>query len=234
MPTDIESVRELVYDYYDSNVVTQENLSAEIQSALGVASTRTTFYVNEYKARAGKAIWNSTLCESVSSTNPFTPPFQVSFDTTVNVGVTSYSLTRGNFTIAPAPQASLFVDYYFQLFTDTDITEYLAGGLDWLNVGAQTIVGQPLPLIRAVHFYAAYLACQSLIRRTADLIDQAAGQVRANLDNIGKKYTALGAEMMKEATKTRDDYYKRSGQREAPVAGYKQLNQDVFLWTPRW
>lgn len=228
MPTDIEVVRELIYDFYDSNPVVQENLTNQLD---GITST---FFVNEYKARAGKAIWNSTLCESVSSTIGFTPPFSLRIDGTFNQAASSYSLTRGMFTTLFRPQATIMADYFFQLFTDADLSDFIAMAIDWMNLGVTSTSQLQPTQVRAVHFYAAYLACQGLIRRTNDLIDQAAGQVRANLNDIGKKYAALGIEMKNEATKMRDDFYKRSGQREAPILAYARFTRDAPLWTPKW
>lgn len=232
MATDIEIVRYIVYDFYDSNPVVQEDLSAQVNG------TAQTFYCEEYKSRAGKAIWDSSLCESVSSTIPFTPPFSINYDSTINAAATAYSLSRGSFTVntgstaTPGPVNSLFVDYYFQLQTDGDYTQFLSTAVNWVDVGTQ-VISQMLPKHQeAVHLYAAFLAARAISRRAADLVNQAAGQVRADLDNISKKYETMAEQLNKDATTMRNEQYMRSGQREAPVMNYVQLTCDAQLWTP--
>src|SRR5271165_5152171 len=137
MATDIERVREMIFDFYDSNAVSNENLS---QQANGVNRK---FYVSEFRQRVGKGIWNTTQSDSGSS---FVPPFVVSFDTTTNVSPTSYDTTLGWFTVNTSPTSTVnngvtsfpaptgpvntcSVDYYFQRFSDTDIASYLNSAL---------------------------------------------------------------------------------------------------------
>lgn len=241
MATDIERVRELILDFYDSNAVSNENLS---QQANGINQK---FYVSEFRQRVGKSIWNTTACDSGSS---FVPPFVVSFDTTVNASPTAYDTNLGWFTINSSPTATTngsvtsypaptgpvntcYVDYYFQRFSDTDINNYLTEALNFLGsiyLSIDQAVGEHQT---AAIKYAASLAMAAQAARAAELADQQLGQARANLDNLSKKWETRAAALDKEAFTMRDDYYKRYGQRNAPAIGMTRQSQDANLWTPR-
>jgi hypothetical protein len=222
--TDIERVREIISDFYDSNPVANENLSRQVDGS------NTKFYVQEFRQRVGKSVWNTTLSDSGSG---FKAPFSISFDTTINVAASSYDTTLGWFIINPAPVNTCRADYYFQRFSDTDINNYLGEALNFLNGGYQTIDSAPVEHQSAAIQYAAFLAWKALASRASELAKQQLGQASADLDNLANKWAKQATEAMNHAIYLRDDYYKRSGQREAPTMGYIRLDQDVGTWTPQ-
>jgi hypothetical protein len=241
MASDIERVREIILDFYDSNAVRNENLSAQ------VGNNNLKFYISEGFQRVGKAVWNTTQSDSGSS---FVPPFVVSFDTSLNISPTSYDTTLGWFTINSSvtstvnsgvtsfppptgPVNTCYVDYFFQRFSDTDINNYLIEALGFLGGIYQTIDQAISEHQTAAIHYAAAKCMYGQAARAAELADQTLGQASAKLDGLSKKWKDIGKDLMDHAIYLRDDYYRRYGQRNAPAIAVARQNRDVRTWTPQ-
>lgn len=135
----------------------------------------------------------------------------------------------GRITLATAPAVSITLDYYFQAFTDADITV-------WINHGVQqcgfTAISQlPDVMSAAIEKFAIAAGCLAWSRKYADgSFSWTTGPETVDKKQITASYKALHDANFKAAIDIRDDYYKRFGQRNAP-AGAVQTNP-IKEYTP--
>ena len=132
---------------------------------------------------------------------------------------------KGLITLASAPTSSINVDYNWYDFSDSQITDFINGGLQDIGYSsglanvATDILTVPQPLLHAVEHYATYHGAISLVAKTARLFDAGAGKKHVSKMAIAKKYQDLAEFHSKEGDRARDSFYQRQGRRLAPSAG---------------
>ncbi len=137
---------------------------------------------------------------------------------------------RGTFTVASAPTASLFANYDWQYFTDTELNDFLTQAGDFVGVSDITTVA--VGLLDALVFKAGSDASFALAARRAGLYNAGAGGKTAQKGDISKKYKDLAKDLFERATAERLAYYgARKGSSTSPASGRGTINQKV--WTPR-
>lgn len=149
------------------------------------------------------------------------PPTGVFDDNGVALPVTSEDLTSGEFTLTAAPLdgTSVLATYYFQWFTDVELSEFLTDAAEWIGNGSDfTTIGEDLR--PAAKEYAAHKGYQKLVSKmsmnlaeTYQLYD-APDQKR--FDPVAQ-YMKISKDKYELALKLRDDVYDgRKGQAKAP------------------
>lgn len=137
---------------------------------------------------------------------------------------------RGTFTLASAPTTSLFAQYDWQHFTDTELNDFLTQAGDFIGVSDITTV--PVGLLDALVFKAGSDAAFAIAARRAGLYNAGAGGKTAQKGDISKKYKDLAKDLFDRATAERMAYYgTRKGQSTSPATGRGTITQKV--WTPR-
>lgn len=138
------------------------------------------------------------------------------------VSVTSDDpVTTGEFVLATAPVQNDIVEasYYYQWFTDTELTVFLTNASFWLGGGSDfTLIANGLiPAALKYAMYEAYLKLAiryaeriSEIYRTEDAPDEKEFKVVAG-------YEALAKTLMSDSLKLRKDFYTRQDQPLAPI-----------------
>lgn len=132
--------------------------------------------------------------------------------------VTTDNLEFGQFVLSTAPTAgdTLEASFYVQWFTDTELNAFLLDSANWLGTG--TVVAIQQGLQPAAKKYAAAQAYQELaIRWSQDLSMQFKSQ---DIDPETKPinpYTSLANQFRKDATDSRDQFYKRQGRPYQPL-----------------
>jgi len=121
----------------------------------------------------------------------------------------------------PANTDTLEASYYAQWFIDTEIQQFLRIACNWLSLGDDYTNIQP-GLRPAALKYACAEAYQKLSSRWAQMLSEqyllsdAMEKGRFNPVDAWMRSAELSR---KEAYKTRDDFYGRSGQSNIPFAG---------------
>lgn len=136
-------------------------------------------------------------------------------------GVSSDQLSTGVFTLItpPVDGDSLEASYYTQWFIDSELEEFLIGASRWLlSTDDYTVV--PGGLIPAALSYAKSRAYTKMAQRWRNYYSEMykvedAPQEKAsgNVDSFIK----MAEYFKKEATESRDEYYKRQGQALQPL-----------------
>ena len=140
---------------------------------------------------------------------------------------TQYTInyTTGIITLVALPTASVVVNYFWNDFTDDEITGFVYAGLQHISQAttrANAITdynAQPAGLQVVIEHYALYHAFYSLAAKTMRLYKAGAGKKNVDKDNIAKKYQQQAADWRKDADAERDAYYQRQGRRNAPAYG---------------
>ena len=132
----------------------------------------------------------------------------------------SADLTKGRITLTTAPTTSILVDYYFWAFTDTDIEIWIANGINLC--GMPNLTSVPDIMITAVEYFAVHFGCNAWARKYAEGFSWTVGPETVDKNQISQNYMALAKENYDKGILTRDDFYKRFGQREAPSADIRQ------------
>ena len=131
---------------------------------------------------------------------------------------------KGRITLSAAPTASITLDYYFQAFTDADITVWINHGVQ--ECGATTIGSLPDPMSAAIEKFAISMGCQAWSRKYAEGFAWTVGPETVDKKAISQNYRSLAEDNFNQGIQVRDDYYKRFGQRNAPSGG-------VLTWPQR-
>jgi hypothetical protein len=135
-------------------------------------------------------------------------------------------LLKGLLTLTTAPAVSIYIDYYFQVFTDTDITVWInnaVGTCSYTNINQA-----PDPMGAAIERLAISMGCQAWVRKWAEGFSWTVGPETVDKKEISKNYLALAKQKFDEGIKVRDDNWKRYGQREAPAAAFLQFDMKRY------
>jgi len=134
----------------------------------------------------------------------------------------------GKLTMASAPASSILVDYYFQAFTDADITVWINHAI---NECGETILSNiPDVMGAAVEKLAISMGCQAWARKWAEGFSWTVGPETTDKSQISDNYLSIAKQKWDEGIAIRDDYYKRFGKRNAPSAAINQWN--IREYTP--
>jgi hypothetical protein len=125
-----------------------------------------------------------------------------------------------NLVTAPVDGDRLEASYYIQWFTDTEISQFLRLGTNWLGLN-DDYTGLLEGLRPAVLKYAASEAYQKLALRWAESIQETFLLNDATNDKtrfaIVDQYRKSAEVFRKDAEAVRDDFYSRSGQQKQPL-----------------
>ena len=189
---------------------------------------------------------NEDLSQQVTGNNKvFTPqhrPIVLGSETIVSDwGILSfpfdYSIENsdGTITLNNAPLLSLRASYNWYDFDDTAILDFIADGLQHIGYRSsptadplQDLLNVPANLQTAVEHYALFHGFSTLATKTARLFNATAGKKSVNKDNITKKYTDLAEYHHDMGDKSRDDFYKRFGSRNAPAFGFTETRYPPY------
>ncbi len=222
--TDIIRVRKMIGDDYGDNYVKNEDISGQCNG------NQTLFFVSAYEPRVGKVLTPDPLATYSGYLNVYLNGVQQNPQ-----NVNYYT---GGFTLSAAPAAGslLQASYYFLRNSDDDITALLGEGFNFINgdQGLNSIDTAPGQLQTAAVCYTAYLAFKKMASRAAELAEKHIGDVSANLVSLAQQWSKLGDDRVKEAYNIRNDYYARSGQREAPAITTGQFARDSHLYQPQF
>ena len=135
---------------------------------------------------------------------------------------------RGYLNLTVAPVSSIQADYYFNVFSESEIISFITAGFQ--NCGSQTIEALDDGLVSAVKKFALHYGYIALSRKYAEGFSWSFGQETVNKDTLSAKYLALAGSAWNEAVVMRDDFYKRFGARNALAWGVGTMplkNYDV-------
>jgi hypothetical protein len=144
---------------------------------------------------------------------------------------TGFTLDAANgiltFTSAPTSGLDPFlVDYNWQWFTDNEHLEFLNEAAQNLSVSDPMLVVAGLAPALMQFALSAYY--NRLASRYAPLYSSSGGQTGHQIDVVTSSFRNLAKAAFDRAIQFRDDYYKRQGQREAPVSSAKNYAIDPF------
>lgn len=153
------------------------------------------------------------------------PPLGIYIDGTLKamVDVTSDNPPTGDFEMVNAPADGSVVEasYYAQWFTDPEIVLFLRTACNWLALGDDP-AAIPEGLRPSAIKYAAAEGYTKLASRWAQMLtEQFILQTAVEKDRFAIVDTWMKAadQARKEAYKSRDDYYKKSGKSNVAYAG---------------
>lgn len=147
-------------------------------------------------------------------------PAGVFDDAGVAIPVSSDDATSGQFVVTTAPinGTSVVATYYYQWFTDDELSEFLTDASEWIGNGTDySTIGEGLR--PGAKEFAAHKAYQKLVSKMAvqlaetyQLYDAPDGK---RFDPVAA-YMKISKDKFDLATKLRDDFYTRKGQALAP------------------
>lgn len=126
-----------------------------------------------------------------------------------------------NLSFAPSGTDQLSTTYYAKWFNDDELVSFLIQAANWLG-GNDQYSNTPDGLKTAVLKYASHVAYQKLALKyamgpiDAFRLQDAPEEKRREIQDV---YRRAWEAALKEAYKSRDDYYTRKGQSLAPISG---------------
>ncbi|MGH7745411.1 MAG: hypothetical protein ACREQ5_11555 [Candidatus Dormibacteria bacterium] len=140
----------------------------------------------------------------------------------------------GQITFTVAPTTSVFASYYYYLFADATWTEFIAGGLQLLNLSTgNPIIDVPLVpegLLAVLKTYASAFFCYRIAKQTALWYNQRLQERVEDRDDVSKKWQALGDKSLAAANLLRDEFYHGAGTEHAPA--FAIVEHQPRVWTP--
>jgi hypothetical protein len=154
-------------------------------------------------------------------------------NTYVNIDTVTPNEALGMFTLAVAPQTSVYAMYYYYLFPDAVWTEFVTSALQRLNLssGNPTLDVQNVPegLLGALKIYAQAFFDTSVAQQTGLWYDQKLGERAESRDDVAKKYTTLAEKNFKQGDVARDAFYND----RILVPNLVIQQHQASPWTPR-
>lgn len=143
----------------------------------------------------------------------------------------------GELTITIPPTTSAFATYYYYLMPDATWTEFIASGLERLNLSTGVVnLGFDLlaiasGLLPALKAYACANWCMRLASQTGLWYNQKLQERVEDRENISRKFMQLAQEFNKQGDAIRDSFYKGSGSELRPSFRIRQMSPRPI--TPR-
>ena len=172
-------------------------------------------------------IFTGNLLFRLGNGNVVTGTDKVLVDGVALVNGVGYTLNNatGQLTLVVAPTATIRVSYNWQDFSDDEITDFIANGIQHIGMRTSTdpstvftdLANVDVNLQKAVEHYSLYHGFSNLAAKTARLFSAGAGKKNINKDNISKKFLDLAQFHQAEGDRARDDFYTRQGRRNAPA-----------------
>jgi hypothetical protein len=134
-------------------------------------------------------------------------------------------VNSGTLTLTTAPVTSIVVNYYFYVFTDPEITDWVKDGIEHCGFLYNDLAKVPDGLSPAVKYFALHHGCNAFARKWAEGFNWTFGQETVDKDKISAKYKTLAETYWKEAIDMRADYYKHFGARDLPAFQIKAIPQ---------
>lgn len=130
------------------------------------------------------------------------------------------ALGQLTYLVAPPPSAAIVASYFFQYFTDAELTSALTAGLGQIS-DATLVTNVPNGLQQAVLCFAGYFAYYKQAMRWAQRMSERFILQDAPLDSetLGRSnlFRQMANDLYKQAREMREDYYTQQGRREQPA-----------------